>query len=81
MRFKVELTLRVEAKSLEEAEEAIERASAAAYRALGPTQVPDDPEGLFSGSTEPLDDEATAALTADDHGPGRYWTVSRCWSE
>jgi hypothetical protein len=76
VRFKTQITLRVEAATLEEAESAIDAAAAAAYDALGPAQVPDDPEGLYSGSTLPLDDDATAALTADDHGPGRNWSVA-----
>jgi hypothetical protein len=76
MRFQAEFTFRVEAASLAEAEQAIDLAGEAAYRALDRTQVRDDPDGLYSGSITPLDDEATAALTEDDHGPGRFFKVS-----
>jgi hypothetical protein len=76
MRFKATITLRVEAPGLAEAEQAIDAAAWAAYDALGSTKLPDDPEGLFNGDILPLDDEATAALTAGDHGPGRSFSVA-----
>ena len=72
MRFEASLRYWIETDSLEEAERAILAAQDAAYAALGPTAI-DDPElgGMCGASYHGIDDEAVAALTEDDHGPGR----------
>ena len=74
MKFEGNLRVWVETERLEEAEQLLFTASAAAYEALGKAAIR-DPElnGLFGGSIDGLDDEAVAALTEDDVGPGRNW--------
>lgn len=64
----------VETERLEEAERLLEAASTAAWEALGNAAIR-DPEnnGLYGGHMHGLDDEAVAALTEDDMGPGRSW--------
>jgi hypothetical protein len=74
MKFEGNLRVWVETEHLEEAEQLLCAASAAAYESLGSAAIR-DPElnGLYGGSMHGLDDEAVAALTEDDMGPGRDW--------
>lgn len=62
--------MRFEATSLDEAQEMAHKVESAAVEALGPALVPDEGRALSRTNFEPLDEEAHAAMAADDLGPG-----------
>jgi hypothetical protein len=66
----VQVAVRLEAASPDEAQELALKAESGAVEALGEALVPDDGRAFSHTELEPLDDEAHAALAADDLRPG-----------
>jgi hypothetical protein len=70
MRFRVRLEVLFDAASLDQAQELDGKMTLAAAEALGPTLARGAERELARSELEPIDDEAHAALAADDLGPG-----------